>query len=104
MFFTANQIPEERQVAVLLSVIGSAHFSLLSSLLLAPDKTVDKSVAELLTVRTFCEEESHNRREIQVYNHGQQAGESTTQYAAELRHLAIHCKPLVIFSIKPQIM
>ena len=48
MFFTANQIPEETQVAVLLSVIGSAHFSSLSSLL-APDKPADKSVAELLT-------------------------------------------------------
>ena len=48
IFFTANQIPEERQVAVLLSVIGSAHFSFLSSLL-APDKPADESVVELLT-------------------------------------------------------
>uniref|UniRef100_A0A1X7T6U8 Uncharacterized protein n=1 Tax=Amphimedon queenslandica TaxID=400682 RepID=A0A1X7T6U8_AMPQE len=37
VFLVANQIPEERQVAVLLSIIRAPHFSLLSSLL-APEK------------------------------------------------------------------
>ena len=76
MFFTANQIPEERQVAVLLSVIGSAHFSFLSSLL-APDKPADKSVAELLTV--LKEHFASQSQRYKFYNPSQQAGESATQ-------------------------
>ena len=47
LFFVANEIPEERQVAVLLSIIGTKNFSLLRDLL-SPETPSSKSVKVLL--------------------------------------------------------
>ena len=49
LFFTANGIREEKQVPVLLTVIGSTTYALLSNLL-APDKPEDKSFSDLAEV------------------------------------------------------
>jgi len=49
MFFEANYIAAEKQVAVLLTVIGGETYALLQSLL-APVKPKDKSFEELLQV------------------------------------------------------
>ena len=49
LFLRANEIPDERAVAVVLSVIGAANFSLLHNLL-SPDKPSEKSVDEILAV------------------------------------------------------
>ena len=46
LFFDANTIAEDKQVAVLLTVIGSSTYALLTSLL-APRKPREKSFAEL---------------------------------------------------------
>ena len=49
MFFEVNDIADEMEVSVLLTVIGKNHFSLLCNLL-APDSLKDKSLEELITV------------------------------------------------------
>ena len=46
-FFVANEIPEKRQVAVLLSIISKKNFSLLRDLL-SPEKPSSKSIKVLL--------------------------------------------------------
>ena len=46
LFFDANTIKEDKQVAVLLTVIGSSTYALLTSLL-SPYKPHEKSFAEL---------------------------------------------------------
>ena len=93
LFFIANKIEDDRQVAVLLSVIGTKHYSLLHSLV-APSKPADKSVAELLSIlgshlepaplviaERFC-----------FYKRVQDHHESVAQFVAELRRLATHCQ------------
>lgn len=48
-FMEANEIGDGRQVAVLLSVIGTKYFSLLHSLV-APEKPKDKMLDKLLVI------------------------------------------------------
>ena len=93
VFLVANEIPEERQVAVLLSVIGAPHFSLLSSLL-APEKPSDKTVDELLDVLRahFSKKRVTIAERYRFYSRVQRPGETAIQFAAELRQLAVHCK------------
>ena len=51
-------------------------------------------MAELLTVlkKHFAKKRVTIAERYKFHNRGQQAGDSAAQYAAELRHLAIHCK------------
>ena len=68
MFFQANEIAENKRVAVLLSIIGGKTYSLLSDLL-APEKPASKSFA-VATVRNSEEalrtEASDYRGEVSV--------------------------------------
>ena len=49
LFFLANRIAEDKQVPVLLSIIGGKIYSLLSNLL-APEKPSSKTFAQLADV------------------------------------------------------
>ena len=49
LFFTANGIPEEKQVLSFLSIIGGKNYMLLSDLL-APTKSAEKTFAQLKAV------------------------------------------------------
>ena len=93
LFFAANSIAEEKQVAILLSVVGPKTYSLLRDLL-APTKPQEKWFAELSTILTshyepkpivITERFHFHRRE-------QASGESVAEYVAELRRLATHCQ------------
>ena len=93
LFFVANKIEDDRQVAVLLSVIGTKHYSLLHNLV-APSKPADKSVDELLSILG-----SHLEPEPLViaerfyfYKRVQDHHESVAQFVAKLRRLATHCQ------------
>lgn len=73
----ANEIQDERQVAVLLSVMGAKTYNLLCSLV-APAKPADKTFDEI--TRTLKS------------NLNQSKSESMSKYIAELRKLAEHCQ------------
>ena len=55
LYFSANDIPDPKQVPIFLNVVGSATYGLLRSLL-APVNPKDKSLAELMqTLRSHFE-------------------------------------------------
>ena len=92
LYFEANGIKEEKQVAVLLTVIGSATYALLSSLL-APAKPRDKTFQQLAeTLRQhFNPKPLIIAERFHFHKRDQAPGESIGEYLAELRRLATHC-------------
>ena len=93
LFFDANTIEEDKQVAVLLTVIGSSTYALLTSLL-APCKPREKSFAELSeTLRSHFDPKPLMIAErFHFHRRNQASGESISEYVAELRRLATHCE------------
>ena len=92
LYFTANGVDAGKQVAILLSSIGSITYSLLSDLL-APDAPKDKTLAEITAVlrshyepkRAIIAERFH------FHKRDQALGESIADYDAALRKLATNC-------------
>lgn len=92
LYLSANNIAEERHVAVLLSVIGSQTYALLRNLVV-PDKPGDTSFAELTRSLTahfdpkplMIAERFHSHRRVQT------GGKSVAEYVAELKYQAAHC-------------
>ena len=93
LYIEANDIPAARQRAVLLSVVGSKTYAVLSDLL-APTLPKEKTYAEISAVllkhyeptRVVIAERFHfHKRE-------QRAGESMADYEAALRRLATNCQ------------
>lgn len=93
LFFDANGIEDEKKVAVLLTVIGSTTYALLSSLL-APRKPREKSFEELAaTLRRHFEPKPLVIAErFHFHRRNQASGESISDYVAELRRLATNCE------------
>ena len=93
MFFQANDIAEEKQVPILLSVIGGKTYALLSDLL-APVKPSTKSFKDLQEVlqRHFEPKPVVIAERFRFHQRNQTSGESIADYVAELRRLATHCK------------
>ena len=93
VFYQANDIGEDKQVAVFLSVIGGKTFSLLRDLL-APDKPQDKTLPVLFeTLKRHFEPKPlviAERFHFHLRNQG--PTESVAEYLAELRRLATHCE------------
>ena len=92
LYFEANGIKEEKQVAVLLTVIGSTTYALLSSLL-APAKPRDKTLQQLTdTLRQHFDPKPLVIAErFHFHKRDQAPGESIGEYLAELRRRATHC-------------
>ena len=92
LFLAANQVEDERKVAVFLSVVGSRTYGLLRSLF-APARPQDKSLKELMTALEKYYEPKRMVIAERFYFHrrNQLSGESVAQYVAELRRLATHC-------------
>ena len=93
LFFEANEIPREKQVAVFLSSVGATAYALLRDLL-APTKPKDKSLDDLFkTLR-----EHYNPTPLVIaerfsfHSRAQSSTESVAEYIAELRRLATHCQ------------
>ena len=92
IFFAANEIPDDKQPAVFLSVIGGKTYTLLRSLLsldLPQDQTLEDIVAALEShfdpKPIVIAERFHFHRRNQLPN------ESVAVYVAELRRLSTHC-------------
>ena len=92
LYFSANDVPDAKKVAVLLSTIGAPTYSLLSDLV-APDPPGEKSLAEI--VEALCRHFEPKRTVIaerfHFHKRDQATGESVADFDAALRKLAIHC-------------
>ena len=93
LFFDVNNIKDDKQVAVLLTVIGSSTYALLSNLL-APTKPREKSFEELAETprRHFEPKPLVIAERFHFHRRNQASGESISEYVAELRRLTTHCE------------
>ena len=92
-YFTANDVTENKQRAVLLSGCGVATYRLIKNLT-APDKPTDKSFTQLVKLVA----DHHNPKRSVIVEHfrrfnirNRQQGESVATFIGELRHLNRYC-------------
>jgi hypothetical protein len=93
IFFTANSIEEDKQVAVFLSVVGANTYTLLRTLL-APAKPSTKSLADLTTALVGYYEPKPLviAQRFHFHRRNQEPSESIAEYVAALRKLSTFCK------------
>ena len=93
LYFEANDVAEDKQVAVLLTAIGGETYALLTSLL-SPAKPRDKSYREITAVlKAHFEPKPIIIAERFHFHRRQQAQtETIAEYVAELRRLASTCE------------
>ena len=91
LYFTANQIADERKVAVFLSVIGAKTYSLLRDLV-SPASPKDKSLEHLADVlkKHFEPKPLIIAERFTFYRRNQSTSELILEYVAELRRLTTH--------------
>ena len=92
-YIAANDVPEGRKVATLLTVIGSAIYKLLENLL-TPDQPATKSYAELIAALKghLSPKPLVIAERYRFHKRDQRSGETIAQYTAELRRLARYCE------------
>ena len=93
IYFSANDIAEAKQAAVLLTVIGPQTYSLLRSLT-APDLPHDKAYAALsaLLKSHFEPKPLVIAERFHFHRRNQRGDESTAIFVAELRRLSAYCE------------
>ena len=93
LFFQANEIAEEKQVAVFLSVVGATTYALLRDLL-APKKPHEKSLGDLFAaLKTHFEPKPLViEQRFHFHRRDQKPLESIAEYVAELRKAASFCE------------
>ena len=93
IYFSANDIAEAKQAAVLLTVIGPQTYSLLRSLT-APDLPHDKAYAALsaLLKSHFEPKPLVIAERFHFHRRNQRGDESTAVFVAELRRLSAYCE------------
>ena len=92
LYFVANDVTADKQVAVLLSSIGAPTCSLISDLA-APDPPIAKTLREIEEIlrgyyepkRAFIAERFHFHKKEQV------AGETIAEFDSSLRKFSTHC-------------
>lgn len=92
-FFEVNNIPEEKRVGVLISVIGSYTYKILRDLChptLPKEKTFDE-LCELMR-RNFCPQVSIFRERITFYRVVQEPRECITSWYRRIKSLSVDCK------------
>ena len=92
MYFTANAIPADKQVPILLSSIGASTYSLISDLV-APNFRGTKSIAEISDVlrKHYEPKRAVIAERFHFHKRDQAAGESMADFDAALRKLATYC-------------
>ena len=93
LYFTANKIPDGKQVPIFLNVVGSTTYNLLRSVL-APGNPKDKSLVEMMQAFRSHFQPKRNviAERFRFHGRNQMAGESVAQFVAELRRLAARCE------------
>ena len=92
IFFMANDVAEDKQLPVFLSVLGAKNFTLLCNLLL-PDKPQTKTlilVSEVLK-KHFEPKPLVTAERFHFHRQNQLSTESLADYVAELRRISAHC-------------
>ena len=93
-YFAVNSVDDaDRQRAVLLNVIGARTYRTLRSLV-APLKSIEKSVDEILQTLTehFDPKPSVIVQRFRFNSRSRQEGESVAKFTAELQRLSEHCE------------
>ncbi len=92
-FVSANDISEEKQVAVLLSVMGSSTYGLLRSLI-APEKPGVKAYNDIVNVLKdhFSPKPIVIAERFRFHNRCQHETETVAQYVAILKKLSEYCE------------
>ena len=93
LYFTANSVPGDEQVPILLTCIGTSTYTLLSDLL-APSPPSTKSLAEITDVlrKHFEPKRAIIAERYHFHKRNQAVGESIADYDVALRKLATNCK------------
>ena len=93
LYFTANSVPGDKQVPILLTCIGTSTYTLLSDLL-APSPPSTKSLAEISDAlrKHFEPKRAIIAERYHFHKRNQAVGESIADYDAALRKLATNCK------------
>lgn len=92
-YCVANEIEDERKVAVLFSVMGAKTYNLLRSLIV-PAKPSDKTFTEIteLLQKHLNPKPLVIAERFRFHKRNQLKTESVSEYMAELRRLAEHCQ------------
>ena len=99
VYFDANEVKEDKQVPVILSVVGSKVYALLRSLA-APKLPKELSFQELeaLLKAHFLPKPLTIAERFHFHRRGQAAGESIAEYLAELRSLTRTVNSLIFWT------
>ena len=93
LFFTANEMPEDKRVPVFLTIVGKSTYALLRSLLqssLPKDKKFE-AITEIL--KKHCQPALSVIAEwFQFHKRTQKEEESVAEYVAKLKRLSTHCQ------------
>ena len=91
-FYEANDIADEKKVAVLLSVIGGKTYDLLRSLT-APQRPAERNFAQLCEILEshFSPKPLIIAERFRFYKRNQRSGETISEYCAALQRLTEHC-------------
>ena len=93
LYFTANSVPGDKQVPILLTCIGTSTYNLLSDLR-TPSPPSTKSLAEILDVlrKHFEPKRAIIAERYHFHKRNQAVGESIADFDAALRKLATNSK------------
>ena len=93
LFVAANAIDDDKLVPTLLTVVGSAHYSLIRGLV-APELPKNKTYDELVDLlkKHYDPEPIIIAERFHFYQRSQKANESIANYLANLRRLASRCE------------
>ena len=93
LFFTANDVPDEKKVPVFLTVVGKPTYALLRDLV-QPSSPIDKTLQDITDVlkKHYQPTPSVIAERFQFHKRNQKEGESVAEYVAELKRLSTHCQ------------
>ena len=93
LYMTANNFPEGRKVAALLSIVGGTAYEILRSLL-APALPETKSYTVLVETlqKHYAPKPLVIAGRYHFHRRDQLSGQSIAEYIAELKKLSIHCE------------
>ena len=93
IFFAANDVAEDKQLSVFLTVIGKENFALLRDLL-APAKPQDKSLNDVIEAlkKHFEPKPLITAERFHFHRRDQLPTETVAEYVAQLRRLSVNCE------------
>ncbi|XP_075157818.1 uncharacterized protein LOC142231085 [Haematobia irritans] len=91
-FFVVNDVNENKQVPLFITLIGAEAYEILASLTV-PLKPKDKSISQLLKILTdhFAPKANEIAERYKFYSRDQKEGEPIADYIVELKALAATC-------------